>query len=125
MLAELGARAPSGACVSQPLMSTTTARYAALVGAKAPWVASKTCHKKFIFGRPKHSCYDWVRIDLEALFTVCESRSPLGRDPQHDPARTVEIEPDVIVDYGSEGKPVGHDLQHASTKPELIARLFS
>ncbi len=39
-------------------------------------------------------------------------------------ARTVEVEPDVIVDYGSDGEPVGYDLQHASTKRDLIARLI-
>jgi uncharacterized protein YuzE len=35
--------------------------------------------------------------------------------------RTVEIEDDVMVDYGFDGKPVGYDIQHASTKAEFIA----
>ncbi|WP_119679970.1 DUF2283 domain-containing protein [Indioceanicola profundi] len=39
-------------------------------------------------------------------------------------ARTVEVEPDVIVDYGADGQPVGYDIQHASTKPDLVARLI-
>lgn len=38
--------------------------------------------------------------------------------------RTVEVEPDVMVDYGADGEPVGYDVQHASTKPELIGRLI-
>ena len=32
--------------------------------------------------------------------------------------RTVEIEDDVMVDYGSDGEPVGYDIQHASTKAD-------
>jgi uncharacterized protein YuzE len=38
--------------------------------------------------------------------------------------RTVEIEDDVIVDYGSDGEPVGYDIQHASTKADFIARII-
>lgn len=42
-----------------------------------------------------------------------------------DPAsRTVEVEPDVMVDYGADGEPVGYDIQHASTKTDLIGRLI-
>jgi len=39
-------------------------------------------------------------------------------------ARTVKIEPDVMLDYREDGGPVGHDIQHASTKAELIGRLI-
>jgi uncharacterized protein YuzE len=39
-------------------------------------------------------------------------------------ARTVEIEHDVMVDYGSDGEPVGYDIQHASTKADFIARII-
>ena len=38
--------------------------------------------------------------------------------------RAVEIEPDVMLDYGEDGKPVGYDIQHASTKTDLIGRLL-
>ncbi len=38
--------------------------------------------------------------------------------------RTVEVETDVMVDYGVDGQPVGYDIQHASTKPDVIARLI-
>jgi uncharacterized protein YuzE len=38
--------------------------------------------------------------------------------------RTVEIEDDVMVDYGADGEPVGYDIQHASTKGEFIARII-
>jgi len=38
--------------------------------------------------------------------------------------RTVEIEEDVMVDYGADGDPVGYDIQHASTKSEFIARII-
>jgi uncharacterized protein YuzE len=37
--------------------------------------------------------------------------------------RTVEVEEDVMVDLGEDGLPVGYDIQHASTKRDLIARL--
>jgi uncharacterized protein YuzE len=38
--------------------------------------------------------------------------------------RTVEIEDDVMVDYGLDGEPVGYDIQHASTKADFIARII-
>jgi uncharacterized protein YuzE len=38
-------------------------------------------------------------------------------------ARTREIEPDVFLDIGADGRPVRYDIQHASTKKDLIARL--
>lgn len=38
--------------------------------------------------------------------------------------RTVEVEPDVMVDYGADDEPVGYDVQHASAKAELIGRLL-
>jgi len=38
--------------------------------------------------------------------------------------RTVEIEEDVMLDLGADGEPVGYDIQHASTKHELIVRLI-
>ena len=38
--------------------------------------------------------------------------------------RTVEIEEDIVLDIGDDGKPVGYDIQHASTKQEFIARLI-
>lgn len=38
-------------------------------------------------------------------------------------ARTVEMEEDVLVDLGTDGEPVGYDIQHASTKRELIGRI--
>ena len=38
--------------------------------------------------------------------------------------RTIEIEPDIMLDIGEDGKPVGYDIQHASTKTEFIARLI-
>jgi len=34
--------------------------------------------------------------------------------------RTREIEPDVNLDLGADGDPVGYDIQHASTKRDLI-----
>jgi uncharacterized protein YuzE len=34
--------------------------------------------------------------------------------------RTREIEPDVMLDLGEDGEPVGYDIQHASTKREFI-----
>lgn len=37
--------------------------------------------------------------------------------------RTVEIEEDLVVDLGADGEPVGYDIQHASRKRELIAKL--
>ncbi|MBV8976811.1 MAG: DUF2283 domain-containing protein [Alphaproteobacteria bacterium] len=41
--------------------------------------------------------------------------------PSH---RTIEIEEDVMLDLGEDGKPVGYDIQHASTKQDFIARLI-
>jgi uncharacterized protein YuzE len=38
--------------------------------------------------------------------------------------RTVEIEPDIMLDIGEDGKPVGYDIQHASQKTQFIARLI-
>lgn len=38
--------------------------------------------------------------------------------------RTVEVEENVLADLGDDGKPVGYDIQHASTKQEFIARLI-
>ncbi len=38
-------------------------------------------------------------------------------------ARTIEVEEDVKLDLGDDGTPVGYDIQHASNKRELIARL--
>jgi len=29
-----------------------------------------------------------------------------------------------MVDYGSDGDPVGYDIQHASTKSEFIAKII-
>ena len=41
------------------------------------------------------------------------------------PARsTREIEADVLLDLGADGKPVGYDLQHASTKRDLILSII-
>ena len=38
--------------------------------------------------------------------------------------RTVEIETDIMVDLGEDGRPVGYDIQHASAKSNFIARLI-
>jgi uncharacterized protein YuzE len=38
--------------------------------------------------------------------------------------RTVEIAEDIMVDYGTDGQPIGYDIQHASTKADFIARLI-
>lgn len=38
--------------------------------------------------------------------------------------RTVEVEDDVMLDLGEDDAPVGYDIQHASSKRELIARLI-
>jgi len=41
------------------------------------------------------------------------------------PARhTREIEPDVMLDLGEDGAPVGYDFQHASTKGDLILSII-
>ena len=34
--------------------------------------------------------------------------------------RTREVEPDVMLDLGEDGEPVGYDIQHASTKRDFI-----
>jgi uncharacterized protein YuzE len=39
-------------------------------------------------------------------------------------SRTVEIEEDIMLDVGEDGRPVGYDIQHASTKTDFIARLI-
>jgi uncharacterized protein YuzE len=39
-------------------------------------------------------------------------------------SRTIEIEENIMLDLGSDGEPVGYDIQHASTKPAFIARLI-
>ena len=38
--------------------------------------------------------------------------------------RTREIEPDVNLDLGADGDPIGYDIQHASTKRELILSII-
>jgi uncharacterized protein YuzE len=38
--------------------------------------------------------------------------------------RTREVEPDVMLDIGEDGAPVGYDVQHASTKRELILSII-
>ena len=38
--------------------------------------------------------------------------------------RTVEIEPDIMLDIGEDGRPVGYDIQHASNKADFIAKLI-
>ncbi|HEY4944370.1 MAG TPA: DUF2283 domain-containing protein [Rhizomicrobium sp.] len=38
--------------------------------------------------------------------------------------RTVEVEEDVMLDLGEDDRPVGYDIQHASTKTEFIAKLI-
>ena len=37
--------------------------------------------------------------------------------------RTIEIEEDIMLDVGEDGRPVGYDIQHASARAEFIARL--
>ena len=39
-------------------------------------------------------------------------------------SRTMELEEDIMLDIGEDGRPVGYDIQHASTKTEFIARLI-
>jgi len=34
--------------------------------------------------------------------------------------QTREIEPDVMLDIGADGEPIGYDIQHASTKRDII-----
>ena len=38
--------------------------------------------------------------------------------------RTREIESDVNLDLGADGDPVGYDIQHASTKRDLILSII-
>ena len=38
--------------------------------------------------------------------------------------RTREIEPDVNLDMGADGEPIGYDIQHASTKRDLILSII-
>lgn len=38
--------------------------------------------------------------------------------------RTREIEPDVNLDLGADGDPVGYDIQHASTKRDLVLSII-
>ena len=38
--------------------------------------------------------------------------------------RTREIEPDVMLDLGADGAAVGYDIQHASTKRDLIMSII-
>ena len=38
--------------------------------------------------------------------------------------RTREIEPDVMLDLAEDGEPVGYDVQHASTKRDLILSII-
>ena len=42
----------------------------------------------------------------------------------HPAKRTREIEPDVMLDLGADGEPVGYDIQHASTKRDLIMSII-
>ena len=35
-----------------------------------------------------------------------------------------EIEPDVVLDVGSDGRPVAYEVQFASTKHALVGRLI-
>jgi len=39
-------------------------------------------------------------------------------------SRTIEIEEDVMLDLGFDGKPVGYDIQRASSRTEFIGRLI-
>jgi uncharacterized protein YuzE len=38
--------------------------------------------------------------------------------------RTTEIGADVMLDLGEDGEPVGYDMQHASTKRDLIMSII-
>jgi uncharacterized protein YuzE len=38
--------------------------------------------------------------------------------------RTREIEPDVNLDIGADGEPIGYDFQHASTKRDPILSII-
>jgi uncharacterized protein YuzE len=50
-----------------------------------------------------------------------KSTDSLYIEPRELPARrTRENVPDVMLDLGDDGEPVGYDVQHASTKRGLI-----
>jgi uncharacterized protein YuzE len=54
-----------------------------------------------------------------------QSTDSLYIEPRPLPSvRTREIETDVFLDLGADGKPVGYDIQHASKKRDLVARLI-
>ncbi len=38
--------------------------------------------------------------------------------------RTREIEPDVMLDLGEDGEPIGYDVQHASAKRDFILSII-
>jgi uncharacterized protein YuzE len=38
--------------------------------------------------------------------------------------RTREVEPDVNLDLGADGEPIGYDIQHASAKRDLIMSII-
>jgi len=38
--------------------------------------------------------------------------------------RTIDVKEDVMVDYVSDGEPVGYDIQLAWTKGDFIARII-
>jgi uncharacterized protein YuzE len=38
--------------------------------------------------------------------------------------RTVEVSEDIMLDLGDDDRPVGYDIQNASTKAEFIAKLI-
>ena len=38
--------------------------------------------------------------------------------------RTRETEPDIMLDLGEDGRPVGYDVQHASTKGDFILSII-
>ncbi len=39
-------------------------------------------------------------------------------------SRTIELEENVFLDLGADDEPVGYDIQHASTKRDLVARII-
>ncbi len=39
-------------------------------------------------------------------------------------SRTIGIETHIMLDLGSDGQPVGYDIQHASAKAGFIAQLI-
>ncbi len=58
-----------------------------------------------------------LRYDKSADSLYIELRS-------HPAKRTREIETDVMLDFGADGEPVGYDIQHASTKRDLILSII-